>query len=203
MSARTCPACGSTVPPAANFCPQCGRSFAGADSTAVIPAPPGHARVRASAAGDRIRGLLDMARAQAGARRRLVRLRAERSRLLADRRARLTELGGAVYAGDEAATSSARSELDRLDAAIRGREEAMQQAAALADERVAKARLESQPTQVGVTEPMPPPDEADPPEPARVPEPYPPPGEADPPEPVRAPEPYPAPDEGDPPELRS
>jgi hypothetical protein len=64
-----------------------------------------------------------------------------------------------------------------------------------AGERIRRARLPVEETvMVLPTEPSPPPDEADPPEPVIVPEPYPPPDEGTPPEPARIPEP--GPDEG-------
>jgi hypothetical protein len=167
----------------------------------VIPPAGGGAKVRAAAFGDRVRGLLDVARAGSGARRKIAALRSERERLLIERRSRLAALGEAVYGGDETATSTERAELERLDAAIAEREAEMERIVAQTQEHVARTRLASDPTRiVAVEEPMPPPGEADPPEPVRIPEPYPPPGEADPPEPVRVPEPYPDPGEADPPE---
>ena len=199
MSA-SCPSCGATVPSASHFCPQCGTALDDVSQTAVIPPVGGGPRIRAAAFGDRIRGLFEMTRAGAEARRRITRVRAERARLLAGRRELLLALGEAVYAHDETATSWARDELERLDAEIAEREGEMGRIADQAQADVARTRLESGPTQVVPSEPMPPPGEADPPEPVRVPEPYPPPGEADPPEPARVPEPYPEPGEADPPE---
>jgi hypothetical protein len=89
------------------------------------------------------------------------------------------------------------------DALIEAKEAELERIATRTHERVARVRLETEPTRVVAptpAEPYPEPGEADPPEPARVPEPYPPPGEADPPEPPRIPEPYPDPGEADPPE---
>jgi hypothetical protein len=199
MSA-SCPSCGSTVPPASHFCPQCGTALDDASKTEVIPPVGGGGKVRAAAFGDRVRGLFEITRTGAEARRRIRHARSEREWLLDERRKLLLALGEAVYAGDEKATSWARSELEQLDAEIAEREGEMGRVAEQAEVQVARTRLESAPTQVVPSEPMPPPGEADPPEPARVPEPYPPPGEADPPEPVRLPEPYPDPGEADPPE---
>jgi len=199
MSA-SCPSCGATVPPASHFCPQCGTALDEASKTAVIPPVGGGARPRAAALGDRIRGFFELTRAGAEARRRITRVRADRERLLAGRRQLLLALGEAVYAEDEKATSWARDELERLDAEIAEREGEMGRIAEQAQAHVARARFESAPTQVVPSEPMPPPGEADPPEPVRLPEPYPPPGEADPPEPARVPEPYPEPGEADLPE---
>jgi hypothetical protein len=141
------------------------------------------------------------------ARRSLARARAELHRLEARRRELLLALGSAVYQGDEAARDRLRDELDALERTAAAKEEEMGTIVSEAQERLERARLEVQPTEMVETpgDPSPSPPEpargeANPPEPARIPEPYPPPGEADPPEPARIPEPYPPPDEGDPPE---
>ena len=133
---------------------------------------------------------------RSAARRRLAAQRAALDDLERERRARLAELGAAVYGGDKAATKTVRSELGRLEAAIAEKEAEMAAIVAETEESVRRARLEVQPTEmVEVPErpepPEPEPGEADPPQPARIPEPYPPPDEATPPEPARIPEPEP------------
>jgi hypothetical protein len=133
---------------------------------------------------------------RSAARRRLAAQRAALDDLERERRARLADLGAAVYGGDKAATKTLRSELGRLDEAIAEKEAEMTAVVAETEESVRRARLQVQPTEmVEVPEPPEPPEpqpgEADPPQPARIPEPYPPPDEATPPEPPRIPEPEP------------
>jgi zinc-ribbon domain len=133
---------------------------------------------------------------RSGARRRLAALRAELDELERDRSSRLAELGAAVYGGDRTATKRVRSELERLDEAIGGKEAEMAAVVAETEESVRRARLQAQQTEmVELPEPPEPPEpqpgEADPPQPARIREPYPPPDEATPPEPPRIPEPEP------------
>lgn len=141
------------------------------------------------------------ASARTAARREVARLRQELDKIAAERRAALVALGEAVYAGDDAARERIRGRVDELDAATDEKERAIEAVLEDVERRVGRARLETSRTEiVSVQEPYPPPNEADPPEPARIPEPSPPPGEADPPEPARIPEPYPPPDEGDLPE---
>ena len=202
MSA-SCPRCDADPPAGSRFCPQCGIRLGADGMTAVIPPAGATFRDRAAVIADRGRGLLDILRTGAEARRQLIRLRGERERLLGQRRGLLLALGEAVYAGDDGETTSLRARLEELDTGIEERERDMERIAAEAQSRVARTRFETDSTQIllpTAVEPYPSPGEADPPEPARVPEPYPPPGEADPPQPVRVPEPYPPPDEGDPPE---
>jgi hypothetical protein len=97
-------------------------------------------------------------------------------------------LGEAVYAGDKVATKAARARMKELDGLIAAKEEAMQETAAGAMERIQHAQLQVQPTQIETPEP-PTPEPS--PEPAPVPEPSPEPSE--PPGPVVVPEPGPAP----------
>jgi hypothetical protein len=123
-------------------------------------------------------------------------LRARQARLRLERDAALHELGAAVYAGSEPETESARSRVERLDAALATLEDEMDAVLERAEAEIAELDAERRPT-VAVTrpsnpeqpdpavepieEPWPPPDEADPPEPAVIPEPSPQP----------TPEPYP------------
>lgn len=122
-------------------------------------------------------------------------LRRELQRMAPLRRNLLVELGEAVYRGDEEATETARSRVDELDRLAAQREAEMQNLIERMEQRVARRRLEVQPTEVGEQpqEPeTPAPGEGNPPEPARIPEPYPPPDEATPPQPAIIPEPGPA-----------
>ena len=123
-------------------------------------------------------------------------LRRELSGLAAVRTDRLRELGEAVYEGNRTATRELKKQIQELDDEIKAKEEQMTKVVQEANERIGRAQLQVQPTQIL------PRDEEAPepgvsPEPARVPEPFPPPGEGEPPQPVQVPEPFPPPDEGD------
>jgi len=90
-------------------------------------------------------------------------------------------------------TDSARALTAELDGLVTAKEEEMEQTAAAAVERIERAQLQAQPTQI---EPPAPPSEpypepSPPPQPVPVPEPVPEPSE--PPGPVRVPEPGPVP----------
>jgi hypothetical protein len=109
------------------------------------------------------------------------------------------ELGEAVYAKNTKATKELKERMKEIDDELAAKEAQMAQVTMDAQDRVGKAKLQAQPTQIVADET---PDEA--PEPATVPEPFPPPDEGQPPEPAHVPEPYPPPDEGDrpqPPEI--
>lgn len=134
--------------------------------------------------------------AQRNARIELSGLRRELSSLAAARSERLRELGEAVYEGDRTATRELKKQMQALEDDIKSKEEQMTKVTLEANERIGRAQLQVQPTQVlPRNEEAPEPDEA--PEPARVPEPFPPPDEGEPPQPVQVPEPFPPPDEGD------
>jgi hypothetical protein len=132
--------------------------------------------------------------AQSSARIELVGLRREIGRLAAERGLRLRELGEAVYEGNRSATKQLRQATEALDNVIKEKETQMANVTTEAQERIERARLQVQPTQIL-------PDEEEVPgavpEPATVPEPFPPPDEGEPPQPARIPEPFPPPDEGD------
>jgi hypothetical protein len=154
---------------------------------------------------------LDALAARTQASRALARARRELFELGGDRERGLRELGDAVYRGDRKGTKRLRAELVELDARIERKEAEMTTIAAETRERLERARLEVQPTEmVEIPEPpRPPSPNPDPtPEPPRpvpepgpapvpepfptpVPEPYPPPDEATPPAPARIPEPGP------------
>jgi zinc-ribbon domain len=122
-------------------------------------------------------------------------VRRELQRMAYLRQRLLVELGDAVYRGDEQETETARGRVEELDRLAAQREAEMQAVIERAEQRVARRRLEVQPTEVAEQpqEPQTPaPGEGNPPEPARIPEPYPPPDEGNPPQPAIIPEPGPA-----------
>ena len=123
----------------------------------------------------------------------LFRLRRELAELLARRAEAARVLGEAVYAADEQRTETARAELAELAAQVFAKEEEMEQTAAGAIERLQRAHLQVQPTQIEPPAPPPEPypEPSPPPQPVPVPEPTPEPSE--PPQPVRVPEPGPVP----------
>jgi hypothetical protein len=134
--------------------------------------------------------------AHGGARIELARLRRDASGLGRVRSERARELGEAVYAKNTTATKELKQQMKEIDDELAAKEAQMAKVTIDAQDRVGKAKLQAQPTQVVGSEL---PDEA--PEPVPVPEPFPPPDEGQPPEPAQVPEPYPPPDEGDRPQL--
>jgi hypothetical protein len=127
------------------------------------------------------------------ARMELFRLRRELSELVAERAETARALGEAVYVGAEDEVEAGRSRMSELDQALADKEREMTTVTARANERIQRAQLQVQPTEVveppQVPEPMPAPSE--PPQPVTVPEPSPVPSE--PPMPVPSPEPSPEP----------
>lgn len=121
--------------------------------------------------------------------RRLLVLRRELQRLHADRLRLLVELGEAVYGGADPEAETAKSRIRELDELAAERRREMDAVIDAARQRIDRANLAVQPTvlaeQPGEEPPMTP-------EPARIPEQYPPPDEADPPQPAIIPEPEPA-----------
>jgi zinc ribbon protein len=130
---------------------------------------------------------------QSTARVELFRLRRELSELVAQRVETARALGEAVYGGADEDAQEARKRMRELDEALAAKEGEMNAVAAEANERIQRAQLQVQPTNVveppQVPEPMPVPSE--PPGPVTVPEPTPVPSE--PPMPVPAPDPTPEP----------
>jgi len=115
--------------------------------------------------------------------------------LESERRTALHDLGVAAHARDADGEAAAHERLDGLDEREVQLRAALDAVLADAGEAIRRARLPVEETVMVLPgEPEPPPDEADPPQPAVVPEPYPPPDEGTPPEPARIPEP--GPDEG-------
>jgi hypothetical protein len=131
--------------------------------------------------------------AHSAARMELFRLRRELADLVARRAEGARVLGEAVYADDQEGTESARAQLAELDGLVRAKEDEMQQTAEKAMERINRAQLQVQPTQVETPEPPPEPypEPSPPPQPVPVPEPTPEPSE--PPGPAHVPEPSPIP----------
>jgi zinc-ribbon domain len=126
--------------------------------------------------------------AHGGARIELSRLRRDASALARERNERARELGEAVYAKNTTATKELKQRMKEIDEQIEAKEAQMAQVTIDAQDRIGRARLQTQPTHVVADEV---------PEPAQVPEPFPPPHEGQPPEPAQVPEPYPSPEEGD------
>jgi hypothetical protein len=120
--------------------------------------------------------------ANSGARIELARLRRDASGLARQRSERARELGEAVYAKNTAATKELKQRMKEIDDELAAKEAQMAKVTIDAQERVGKAKLQAQPTQVVA-------DEA--PEPVHVPEPSPPPDEGDRPQPPEIPEPRP------------
>ena len=134
-------------------------------------------RTRAGAAKETIA-------AHGSARIELVKLRRQISVLAKERVARARELGEAVYAENDDAAKDSKARIKEIDDEIASKEGQMAQVTMDAMDRIDRAKLQVQPTQVmqdGVELPD------QPSEPAQVPEPSPTPG----------PEPYPPPDVGD------
>ena len=131
--------------------------------------------------------------AHSSARVELFRLRRELAELLAKRAQFVRVLGEAVYAGDPEGTESARAQMAELDGLVSAKEDEMEQTAAGAMERIRRAQLRVQPTQIEPPAPAPEPypEPSPPPQPVPVPEPTPEPSE--PPRPVHVPEPSPTP----------
>jgi hypothetical protein len=118
--------------------------------------------------------------------RRLLALRRELQRLHAERLRLLVALGEAVYGGADRDAEAATSRIRELDRVAAERRREMDAVIDAAHRRIDSAHLAVQPT-VLAEQPSP-----VTPEPARIPEPYPPPDEADPPQPAVIPEPGPA-----------
>jgi membrane protein implicated in regulation of membrane protease activity len=118
-----------------------------------------------------------------------------RSRLDAiesERRPALQALGEAVWRGDADAEHEARQRLVELEQERKRVEDDLAEQLAGAEERIRRARLPVQATEMVTpnepSAPYPPPDEGNPPQPAQVPEPYPPPDEGTPPTPAPDPD---------------
>jgi hypothetical protein len=123
----------------------------------------------------------------------LFRLRRELSELAAERAEAARALGEAVYVGAEDEIEAGRNRMSELEQAFADKEREMTTVTAAANERIQRAQLQVQPTEVveppQVPEPMPAPSE--PSQPVTVPEPSPVPSEPS--VPVPSPEPSPEP----------
>jgi len=94
--------------------------------------------------------------AHSSARVELFKLRRELTDLVVQRTECARALGEAVYADDHEASESARTRMAELDGLIAAKEEEMEQTAAGAMERIQRAQLQVQPTQIETPEPGPP-----------------------------------------------
>jgi hypothetical protein len=218
MPAASCENCGAGLAEGSRFCPECGaRVGAWPGETAVDELPPdetGQVPVEYETARPRYFGVFRPGRALAPifralrettgyavesvaahstARVELYRLRSELTGLLAQRAESARALGEAVYAGDKGATKAARERMAEVDGLVSAKEEEMERTAADAVERIQRAQLQVQPTQIEPPQPAPEPfpEPSPPPQPVPVPEPMPEPSE--PPGPAHVPEPSPAP----------
>lgn len=218
MPAASCANCGARLPKRSRFCPECGtRVGESPQETAVQQVPPdetGPVPVQYETARPRYFGVFRGARifgpawqrvrettgyavesvsVHTSARRDLYRMRRELAELLARRAESARILGESVYAGDEEATGVARAQLAEVDGLVTAKEDEMRQTAEAAMERIQRAHLQVQPTQVETPPPAPEPfpEPSPPPQPVPVPEPVPEPSE--PPGPVHVPEPAPEP----------
>ena len=217
MPAASCANCGAKLPKRSRFCPECGtRVGESAGETAVEELPPdetGPVPVEYETSRPRYFGVLRGARVfepfmrsmrehtgyavesvavHTSTRRDLYRMRRELAQLLAQRAESARILGESVYAGDEEGTAAARSQLAEVDGLVTAKEDEMRQTAEAAMERIQRAHLQVQPTQVETPAPPEPvPAPSPPPQPVPVPEPMPEPSE--PPGPVHVPEPTPEP----------
>lgn len=218
MPAASCENCGASLPKGSRFCPECGtRVGASAGETAIQELPPdetGQVPVEYDTARPRYFGVFRPAKALAPvlralretteyavesvtvhstARVELYRLRRELAELLAQRAECARALGEAVYAGDEEGTTTARDRMAELDGLVSAKEEEMERTATDAMDRIQRAQLQVQPTQIEPPAPVPEPfpEPSPPPQPVPVPEPTPEPSE--PPGPAHVPEPTPAP----------
>jgi hypothetical protein len=155
--------------------------------------PDAHATTRAGAAvRERTHSVLEELRARSTATAEARRIQSGLLLVEDERREALSELGAAAYARDSTAEAAARAKLTELDEREAAMSAELEERLWAAGERIRKAKLQVQDTMMVLpTEPAPPPNEADPPQPAVVPEPYPPPDEGDPPQPAVVPEPSP------------
>ena len=105
----------------------------------------------------------------------LFRLRRELAELQTERSRGYQELGRATHVGDAATAEAATARLDDVGEKIAAKETEIATLVGEMQERIRRAQAEITPTNLleAPQEPYPPPDEGDPPEPARVPEPFP------------------------------
>lgn len=155
--------------------------------------PHAHPAARAGiVVRERTHSVLEELRARSTATADARRIQGELHAVEHERRQALTGLGAAAHARDSTAEAAARAQLAELDDREAALTAELEERLWAAGERIRKAKLPVQDTMMVLpTEPAPPPNEADPPQPAVVPEPYPPPDEADPPQPAVIPEPSP------------
>jgi len=218
VPAASCANCGAKLPKRSRFCPECGtRVDESPQETAVQELPPdetGPVPVEYETARPRYFGVFRGTRVFAPAwqavrektgyavesvavhttaRRDLYRMRHEHSELLARRAESARILGESVYAADEEGTEAARAQMAELDGLVTAKEEEMRQTAEAAMDRIQRAHLQVQPTQVETPTPVPEPlpEPSPPPQPVPVPEPVPEP--SPPPGPTPVPEPGPEP----------
>lgn len=204
MPAASCANCGAKLPKNSRFCPECGTRI---EETAVkgpetsepryfgVLRGPGAFVSAWHALRDSTSYAVESVAVHAGARRDLYRQGRELDRLQAERAESARILGESMYAGDEEGIATARERLGELDGLVTAKEDEMRQTAAAAMERIQRAHLQVQPTQVETPVPVPEPyPEPTPlPQPEPSPDPMPEPSEPPGPTPVPEPEPVPSP----------
>ncbi len=153
LQAPSCSRCGGRLPENAVFCPACGTRVAGSQQT-FSRYPPALVASRRrlvrglGAIGGRARALAETTAIRSRAQTELNRLRYTRLEALERRGTLLAELGAAVYENDNEATERIRGEIAKLDERVAATEAQMRELAAEAEERVRKAALPVQDTEV-------------------------------------------------------
>ena len=94
------------------------------------------------------RAMVETVAAHGSARMDLSRLRREVSALTADRRDRVRELGEAAYGNDRAAVKALKERIKEIDDEVQAKEAEMAKVTLDAQERIGRARLETQATRV-------------------------------------------------------
>ena len=205
MPAASCENCGSVLPNGSRFCPECGARVGGGPAETAVEYEtarpryfgvfrPGRTLAPVWRALRESTGYaVESVAVHSTTRVELYRLRRELSELMAQRSESARALGEAVYARNKGATKAARERMAELDELVSAKEEAMERTAADAMERMQRAQLQVQPTQIEPPAPAPEPfpEPSPPPQPVPIPEPMPEPSE--PPGPTHVPEPTPAP----------
>src|SRR6266566_2388439 len=160
MPVANCANCGARLPKDGRFCPECGvRTSVENDATAVERVGR---RVFATAR-DRTGFAVEAVSVHSTTRVELFRLRRELSELVAERAEAARALGEAVYVGAEDEIEAGRNRMSELEQALADKEGEMTRVTAAANERIQRAQLQVQPTEVveppEVPEPMPAPSE--------------------------------------------
>jgi hypothetical protein len=147
MASLQCPNCGHELERTTRFCAECGARLQADDGILVARSGPSPwDDVRRS-----LRDVLDYTRvalgATSGAQLELLRGRRRLSALAAQRAHALYELGDATHREDSGAAEAARAAVRQLDEALAATQAGMEETVREARERIAQARLQTQPTE--------------------------------------------------------